>query len=232
MKKDIDQKRRELWKSFIQSKDKLVSVVAARRTGKSTAVIQKALQHKENTYIVYSHRFTKELNLQKMIEWLNQNKIHATVHFRPGQPTELDLKDFKIYMTYIDRLVEVMAQENFAKKVHWIFEEPELFDETLEYMDSIDMFDHALSVTLIGTYQTKKDTFAKQFHQLAEKEGYAQVIDIYDSGLFSSKEIREIKKWYSNPELFELECLCLKPRKNKILNFMKSTYHNIFPSLS
>jgi hypothetical protein len=227
MKKDIDQKRKELWRPFIQSKNKLVSVVAARRTGKSTAVIQKALQHKENTYIVYSHRFIKELNLKNMIEWLNKNKIHATVHFRPGQPTEIDLKDFKIYMTYIDEL-----QRHFVNNVHLIFEEPEMFDHTLECMNNRDIFEQALSVTLIGTYQTKKDTFTKKFHQLAEKEGFAQVIDIYDSGLFSSKEIREIKKSYSNPELFELECLCLKPRKNKILNFMKSTYHNIFPSLS
>lgn len=197
-----DKKKENIISHFlINNEERHNSIIAPRRSGKTTAILDMIEQSRANLVIVVPHNVVS-IDIYKHL--LAENNIKHTILKEENKINKIKIKHRTVTFVCPDYEGEIET----SKTTDWLFEEPEYNDEIIASI--ISNLEDYRRIFMIGTLATRKFTYVKGFHYYSKNKGFAKVVsleELYKVGRMTQEAVNQIKE-EMEPNLFELEFLC------------------------
>jgi len=158
--------RYSVWDEFINSDAHQISIVAGRQTGKTTAILRRAIMRKDKTvYIGVATGVSLDLH-QQMIECLaDEMDMDWSCYKRSRFDIRYQINDHEIRLT---KIYWIRNHIQGIRNCEIIMEDPEYeldnINTDYEFLEDLLRYN---SVALVGTYKNYQLSAAKIFHERA-----------------------------------------------------------------
>jgi hypothetical protein len=197
-----------VWDDFISSQCDVISVIAGRQTGKTTAITKRAILQREQDVIVMVHSWPMVTAYVDHI--LHESAFmdyQAEILTRSSNRTAIEIyvNDHTIHIMKAEYAGGMMRQYFHNKEI--IYDEPEFYHNRILLDQIVDMLDHHSRVVMAGTMMIKDPTVVKQIHASCEssERSYANIIP---STLFLDEVLLGEYRTHMFDDRFKLEYLC------------------------
>jgi hypothetical protein len=171
------------WDDFINADEKIISVVAARQTGKSTAVIKRAIWQRDRDVIIIAPS-------SYMAEYMMNLACNVATEMGFGDDAQITRDSYRMREMYVNgHTISIMPigdfggyMTSFYENKEIIYEEPEAYNNYLRGMDFINFLTNELNcrVTMVGSRCIRGSSVHREFHQACEQWGFVRRFSIED----------------------------------------------------
>jgi hypothetical protein len=194
-----------VWDDFINSDERYISVIAGRRTGKTTALIKRAiLKNDRDQFFVQPNFHWMTTKTRLLINTAEELGFEAEILVGNSSRIEIYVNQHKVYFVPIQWLygLESSAYEN--KEV--IFEEPEAYNTQMDSHFIDFLIEKDCRIVMTGSMIYGFQTMFDRFHEYAKKNGWSKIIP--STAILGQTDLEEIAYSMSASQFYrEFHCI-------------------------